>query len=313
MSDTDFRHISFGQGLRNCEHVFRAALSAYCTLDRPTSYETAQLDDLAIGLFDAVPSEARRFAAAVLCDAAPAPPRLLRRLCDEPVEISAPLLLRSRALSDVDLIALISKHGLGHARIIARRNGLNPVIATLIRALVARAETAQEALGAEAPVQQEDGSLDEIRRRLRKLMQEEHEKSDADVNEATVSARLTTRDKFIALRESALASEGSRFTAALASALRLPPECARNLASGTTYSQLLVGLRAMELTPEEAFLLTALKFPAQVTHRSAIKNFLDRYESIDLATALRKVAEWREENAKFPALNHAALPSVVER
>ena len=56
----------------------------------------------------------------------------MRRLADEPVDIAAPLLLRSNALTDIDLIALIGRHGIGHARVIARRPDLNPTIAQLV-------------------------------------------------------------------------------------------------------------------------------------------------------------------------------------
>src|SRR5690606_1596596 len=45
------------------------------------------------------------------------------------------LLMRSSALADVDLVALIGRHGLPHARAIARRPKLNASIADLIRAL----------------------------------------------------------------------------------------------------------------------------------------------------------------------------------
>ena len=39
------------------------------------------------------------------------PAALVRRLADESVDIAAPLLIRSKVLSDVDLIALIGRHG----------------------------------------------------------------------------------------------------------------------------------------------------------------------------------------------------------
>src|SRR5207342_2777420 len=64
------------------------------------------------------------------------PAALVRRLADEPVAIAAPVLLRSNALTDIDLIALIGRHGVGHARVVGRRPGLNPTIALLVGALL---------------------------------------------------------------------------------------------------------------------------------------------------------------------------------
>ena len=69
--------------------------------------------------------------AAVLCECQYAPASLVRRLSNERIDIAAPVLIRSNVLTDFDLVALIGRHGAGHARAIARRPGLNPAIASL--------------------------------------------------------------------------------------------------------------------------------------------------------------------------------------
>src|SRR5690606_156691 len=102
---------------------------------RPTRRETAQLDDLAVPLLASVSEETLRFAAATLSDSPYAPPTLVRRLCDMPVEICAPLLMRSPILTGIDLVALIGRHGLPHARAIAARQGLDSRIVRLIASL----------------------------------------------------------------------------------------------------------------------------------------------------------------------------------
>ena len=99
--------------------------------------EVVQLEDLTLPLYDDVSLEARRYVAAALSECAVAPARLVDRLANDRVDIAAPLLARSETLTDVDLIALIGRHGLPHARAIARRPELNPTIAQLIRALEA--------------------------------------------------------------------------------------------------------------------------------------------------------------------------------
>jgi len=135
VSSSDFRQIAIRTESGKAERLFRAAVSAFCSLTRPSRREIGQLEDLTLPLFDDVSVESRRYVAAALSECEYAPAALVRRLCEEPVDIAAPLLIRSRAVSDIDLIALIGRHGLPHARAIARRKDLNPTIADLIRAL----------------------------------------------------------------------------------------------------------------------------------------------------------------------------------
>ncbi|WP_163269028.1 hypothetical protein [Chelativorans alearense] len=292
MSTADFRHIAFGGGPRNCERLFRAAVSAFCTLSRPTKRELAQLDDLALGLFDAVPAEARRYAAAALSECDPAPRDLVRRLAEEPVETSAPLLVRSGALSDVDLIALIGRHGLPHAKAIARRDGLNPVIAALIRALVARAESEAEIAERAEP---EVDALEAIRCQLRDLMQEAPPAGDpSESGKAGEEQPAPDPDQtYTALREAALSDDRQVFATTLARLLGVSAERTRRLTSGIGYADLLTGLCALKLTVEQAFLVTAAVFPGQVAHAAAIRLFIERYTTISTEAARKKVEDWR--------------------
>jgi uncharacterized protein (DUF2336 family) len=134
---SDFHGIAIGNDASKAERLFRASVSAFCTLTRPSRREVVQLEDLTLPLYNEVSPEARRYVAAALSECAVAPAKLIEQLANDRVDIAAPLLARSEALTDVDLIALIGKHGLPHARAIARRPELNPTIAQLIRALEA--------------------------------------------------------------------------------------------------------------------------------------------------------------------------------
>ncbi|WP_051913902.1 DUF2336 domain-containing protein [Nitratireductor basaltis] len=174
----DFRQISYGSGRNNAERIFRAAISAFCCLPRPSRKEVQQLDDLTLGLYEAVSVSGLRFASSALSDCSPAPGGLVRRLCNESVDIAAPLLLRSPLLGDPDLIALIGRHGAGHARAIARRDSLNPVIAQLIGKIAQKADAAQKRdTPAPAP---RPTPIEEMRLRLRNLMQEEARRAAND-------------------------------------------------------------------------------------------------------------------------------------
>ena len=135
MSTSDFLQIATRAEAGKSERLFRASISAFCSLTRPSRREIGQLEDLTLPLFDSVSPEGLRYAAAALSECAHAPEALVRRLCESTVDIAAPLLARSKALTDIDLIALIGRHGLPHARAIAKRKELNVTIANLIRAL----------------------------------------------------------------------------------------------------------------------------------------------------------------------------------
>lgn len=301
MSAVDFRHIAFDRGPRNCERVFRAAISAYCTLERPTRHETAQLDDLALGLFDAVSVEARRFAAAALSECETAPPGLVRRLVEEPLEIAAPLLVRSRVLSDVDLIALIGHCGIDHAKVIARREDLNPVIAALIRALVARAETVGEEAPAGETPRQESAALAEVRSRLLDLMK----RREPD-EPPRFSWPLSAGNLYPALRDAALSGNASRLAAMLGESLGLSPKRAESLVIDSGLSDLLVALRALDLAPEQAFLVAAAVAPSHFMHAADARLFLARYDALTHEAACHRIETWQgEAGARPPATLHS--------
>ena len=159
---------------RKAERLFRAAVSAFCSLPRPSRSEIAQLEDLTLPLFDQVSTESKRFVAAALSESDSAPPALVRRLANESIDIAAPLLIRSQALTDIDLIALIGRHGMAHARAIARRQALNPTISSLIQALdrPAPPPTGDKRDGTPAdPVPDSGWSAERVRQRLRAMME----------------------------------------------------------------------------------------------------------------------------------------------
>ena len=257
MSSSDFRQIAIRTESGKAERLFRAAVSAFCSLTRPSRREIGQLEDLTLPLFDDVSVESRRYVAAALSECEYAPAALVRRLCEEPVDIAAPLLIRSRAVSDIDLIALIGRHGLPHARAIARRKDLNPTIADLIRALErptlvrvrepeAQAAVVPAAAAANAePVedsatsQQSPGTAAEnARRRLRSMMRTGDEASAAKVDAFPGS------DTYVKLRETALTGNAAFFQTALADALDIDFSTARSLTASQNYASLLAALRS---------------------------------------------------------------------
>lgn len=285
---------------RKAERLFRAAISAFCSLPRPSRREVAQLEDLALPLFDDVPDEALRFGAAALSETEYAPRQLVLRLAESKVDVAAPLLIRSAALSDVDLIALISRHGLPHARAIGRRKDLNPAIAHLIRALERpKPAAAQDAAGT-TPQAVENAKpksgehAESVRHRLRAIMAEPHG-SKAAARDATPYSKL---------RETALSGNPAFFQTALADALRIDFATAHSIVMANDYARLLSALKALELGEDHAFLIAVAVFPKQFPHPQAIRLFLDRYRLLPIEVARNQLNQWQLD-AMSPGLRDA--------
>lgn len=309
MSSSDFRQIAFKGETTKAGRLFRAAVSAFCSLTRPSRRDIAQLEDLTLPLFQFVSVETRRYVAAALSECEYAPKALIMRLCDEPVEIAAPLLIRSNALSDIDLIALIGRHGLGHARAIARRPGLHPTIANLIAVLnrkivrlhAAPAEKtipeAAEATGrkveqrsnsaASAPVS--GIAAENARRRLRSMMR------PSEQTETTAIYPFIGSSWYARLRETALTGNAAFFQTALADALEIDFVTAQTIVTNSSNAALIAALRALDLTEEQAFLIAAAVRPTLFSHPESIRLFLGRFRLLHPEAALDRVRGWKAE------------------
>ncbi len=326
MSVSDFRQITVKGEAPKGERLFRAAVSAFCSLTRPSRRDIAQLEDLTLPLFDCVSVESRRYVAAALSECPYPPGGLVKRLCDEPVDIAAPLLIRSSALSDIDLIALIGRHGHRHARAIARRPNLNATIARLVAALDRKASEADvDRAGADGgasgvtatsmvgqPPAATEGELasgeaaESARRRLRSMM------LPAEPVEGTRINPIVGSSAYVRLRDTALSGHAAFFHTALADALGVDFAAIRQMATSKSYSWLLAGFRALGLTDEQAFLITAAVAPSELTGPESVRLFLSRYALIDREIALHRVRSWKAE-AIVATIGNNALEGQAAR
>ncbi len=300
MSSSDFRQLTIKSDAQKAERLFRAAVSAFCSLTRPSRREIAQLEDLALPLFDLVSVEAKRYVAAALSECDNPPAALIRRLADESVDIAAPLLIRSRVLGDIDLIALISRHGHGHARAIGRRPGLNSTIARLVAAIERkvvplRPREAKPAAALPAPsladqaepVSKGSGpageAAEDARRHLRAMMRPA---SAAD-------RQATSRTAYDRLRDTVLSGHAAFFQTALADALDQDFAVVRDVSDDPSYAWLLDALRVLDVSDEKAFFVTAAIYPSQFGDLQSIRLFLMRYAAIAREEALQRIARWQ--------------------
>lgn len=287
------------------DRLLRAAITSFCSLTRPTRREITQLEDLSAPLLARVADDTLRFVSATLSESPFAPPFLVRRLADLPPEISAPLLVRSPILGNIDLLALIGRHGIEHARVIAARRNLDQRVARVIASLdgtvfaasemsnSAEPPRALEETPAEPAPTDERGAAAAVRTQLREIMRKEP--ASANQNSAT-SIRLRWEGDpgaFRKLRSTALTGVPALFHTALADALEIRLDRSRSIADAGDISELIVAMRALRLSPEEAFLIVQCVRPARLTHVRSISAFLDAYDAVTTDQAAMLLESWR--------------------
>lgn len=282
------------------ERLLRAAVTAFCSIPRPDRRETAQLDDLAVPLLERVSDDTLRFTAAALSDTPFAPPMLIRRLCDRPVDICAPILMRSPVLTNIDLLALIGRHGLAHARAIAARPRLDPRIVRLI-ASIGAFETEP------AP-----GKVEQVRGRLRAMMLPGEELRQPQ-EEPRVSLHWQgTPDAYRKLRSTALTGVPALFHTALADSLDIDMERARDIADGSDVSALIVAMRALDLGEEQAFLVFQCVWPERTGNARSVRAFLDAWQAVSKEQAEAIVGRWREPHRIGQPANEPNRPDALK-
>jgi len=296
------------------DRLFRAAVTAYCALTRPTGRDAAQLDDLALPLLPLVGEDSKRFAAACLSEVFPAPPALLRRLADCPVAISAPLLVRSRALADIDLIGLIGRNGIAHARAIARRPGLNGNVAALVNALgiaplgelplPVPLPAATAAAEAEAPGHEPASTAaEETREELRAMMVPAQAAASSAALHREPIDWVGAHAAYGRMVATGLTGMAALFHTTIADAFDMDFEAARRVVEADDGTDLATALKAAGLSAAEAFLVASLAFPPRMGSTAAIRAFIERFRALDIDEARRQVTAWRDR-----APRRAAVP-----
>ncbi|MEP2458867.1 MAG: hypothetical protein ABJH80_04845 [Nitratireductor sp.] len=305
MSTADFRRIADRDQAGKAERLLRAAVSAFASLTRPSRREIHQLDQLAAPLFDKVPAETLRYVAAVLSESRYTPPALLARLCEQSADIAAPLLIRSPLLGDAALLGLIARHGLTHARVIKRRPRVHPTIVQVSRLLETTAARPPEQV-AQTPVPASRGLADLARHRLLQTMSDNENAATGALSPDSQVDEAHDDERFRKLRAAALAENREPFFRALAETVSLPYDTARMIARARTCDDLLVALRSLDLSEEQAFLLACAASPWRFPQRRNIRLFLEKFRSISREAARARVdSDWRDGAGRSDS---AALP-----
>lgn len=328
MSSAEFRQISMGRGRRDGDRLFSAAMSAFCSIARPTRQDADQLEDLVMPLLPQASDKTLRFAAAALSECEVAPIGLVKAICNEKSEVCAPLLVRYEGFSEADLITMISRHGIGHARIIAHRKKHHPVVRDLLLALgneeitatlEGRRENSQTADRRFSGHGQhnrpaETGKAAAVRDRLRSILTSSAEQDDPPIH--IHDDRIKLRET---LRSTAFLENPVFFQTALADALAVDIAAIKAITDLGSWQRLAIALKALSMPGSDAFLLTFAVFPAMFTSRQSALDFISYYTSLARSAALKQVRAWRAEHSpetletEAPARERTENPNTAKR
>lgn len=285
-------------GGSKADDLLVAAIAAFAAITRPGRHDIQQFQDLALPLLQSATTRGKRQAANALASLENAPRHLLLALSNEPVEISAPLLLRSPLLRPADLIDIIGRHGLLHARAIARRQSADtllkqvlgsfadPVIDRLLKLQENLANLETEQLETPAPA-----SLSENEAR--------HAASRSDqmafsLQQPLLSSGATSGvDHLI---DTALLIDDQIFRTALADALDLSFERADAIIGQWPNTYLPIALRALGLSSSECYLVMTSVLGPIDANRENLREFVHMYRSIDREKAVTLLRRWKADD-----------------
>ncbi|OJU72342.1 MAG: hypothetical protein BGO05_18160 [Rhizobiales bacterium 63-7] len=114
--------------MRKKDVVLMATVTSFENLRYPTRSELRQFAELFAPLFKASSEEARRQAVAALSQCPNIPEAVALFIGSQPIGVAAPFLTCSQAISDQTLITIARSQGGAHAKAIARRDNLSPMV-----------------------------------------------------------------------------------------------------------------------------------------------------------------------------------------
>jgi uncharacterized protein (DUF2336 family) len=301
------------------DDILRAAVCAFVALTQPSKRDCNQIEDLALSILPYTSEATKRFVAAALSHSKDAPNALVKRLCEEPSDICAPLLLKSPVLQTVDLVLLAGTKSREHARIISKRDHLpNSVIEALAllddpvaQARVTYGHVSKVADLAKAQqTNLKPVSADEARERLREIMGATFNKVGFEILPEEQHDRAHPRqhgsqDRLVKL---ALHDEEAVYATAVADLSGLPFAHVLKLVRRTSSGELATLLKALDIDSHAAFVMCAVFYPAIASSRSEIRLFLKRLANLGLEQAREIVRGWKA--SEISAVFHRGSANV---
>lgn len=315
--------------------MFLTTVAAFSCLIKPTRNEIVRIDALLMPIYDHLDAPTKRIVATKLAMSADLPPKMAMRLCLEPLEIAAPLLMTKAHLAEDLLLRSIAKNGNGHLNIIAKRNNLPASIEALMKNRVQPIALKKETLEAQVQiVKTEDtkpeqpissgliskSKADSLREELRGFM----EKTALPVNDSarTISQPTQKTVSFMPpslspatneidtldhqkLVRYAIDGEVGLFATRVSDCLGVGHNRVRRIIAQSSYSELLICLRALYCDSVTAFAICAPLFPQGLLgDTAAIQLFHRRSDAISVAQAHQTLQDWRLSEAPLKRAEH---------
>lgn len=301
------------------DDLLAAAVAGFTSLTRPGRYESQQFEDLALPLLETATQRAKRQVSAILAQHDAAPRKLVLALAHDNIEVSAPLLLRSPVLKTTDLMDIIGTNGLSHARIIARRQPVDPLLLPLLENL--DDEIINQALYAEQPlpvtpvvteVKEPEIQSMHYASTTRKPSPDisatsapfRSANSQQPVSQPLAAHDLGTLSLATYLRpalaehliDMALLIDNGMFRTALADALDVSYLRAETIIGTWPNSQLPLALKALGLTAQDTYLILTAVLGTIHGEREQLRQFVHIYRSISPEQAAAAVKRWKSDD-----------------
>ena len=317
MTADQFRALEIVSGSGHSAHhktddLLAATVAGFTSLTRPGRYESQQFEDLAMPLLETATQRARRQVSAILAQHDVAPRRLILTLANDSIEVAAPLLLRSPVLTTVDLINIIGEHGLSHARIIARRQPVDPLLVPLLESfddLIINQSLSTEPL---APMAAKD---EEPRKPVVQSAHyasvppvyktETYKPEPAKAPSKTVEGHELSALPLYALVRPVLADylidmalliDSNLFRTALADALDVSYLRVQTIIGTWPNSQLPLALKAIGLSAQDTYMILTAVLGTIHGERDQLREFVHIYRSISTDQAMTAVRRWKTDD-----------------
>ncbi len=290
MKYPEFRALEDRSGGSKADDLLTASITAFCHVARPAKSDVQQLEDLAVPLLPLTSPRIRRHAAAVLSELPHAPRRLIMALAEDDADVSAPILLRSPVLTTADLVDIIRRKGIGHARIIARRTTNDSLLLDTLHSFndpaLERTLAFQPSTEVETDAAPESERLFETRQALKQLMLE------GDIGQSDDQALA---DRLI---DAALMDRTVKFQEDFARALDLGVESTVRIIGHGLNAELTIAFASLGLSAEAAHLILTGLFGLVHKDLRSLRLFVQSYRQIDQEKARATVTRWKiQENS----------------
>ncbi|MDF1779472.1 MAG: DUF2336 domain-containing protein [Rhizobiaceae bacterium] len=297
-----------------------ATIAGFESLQRPTAYELRQFSTLFIALFELAHVDTKRTAAAALSRFNNLPENVAAIVADQPIAVAAPFLAFCPSLCDQTLLQIISSRGIPHARAIARRTCLSPVMLKVLTDMNDTIVTRSLRVRYDLPdLVQQSGTdaTEQLHRRNEDALREQLRQMALGVGQLQPSPPIQNdniaKPIGAVLVESAEASQPQRFAQLLAEALSATVKLAERIMLDISGRQLVMALHYLEVMEDEALRILIAIFPqlgATPQHRQQAMQLLT---TCDRSDSKWRVEAWIRANATFAAKTRPAhQPYSVE-